>query len=70
MQEAIEDLTDFCTSNTNQQAIIVRELFTNVLEAKPRARKAIGHLLGCAFREKLISNDGFSAGYEKYQCVA
>ncbi|CAF0970215.1 unnamed protein product [Adineta ricciae] len=64
VKEAIEDLTDFCTSNTNQQAIIVRELFTNVLEAKPRARKAIGHLLGCASRQKVISNDGFPTGFQ------
>ncbi|CAF0971392.1 unnamed protein product [Adineta ricciae] len=64
VKEAIEDLTDFCTSNTDQQAIIIRELFTNVLEAKPRARKAIGHLLGCAFREKVISNDGFPTGFQ------
>ncbi|CAF3627118.1 unnamed protein product, partial [Rotaria sp. Silwood2] len=36
--EAVDDLTEFCTSNVDQQALIIRELFTNVLEAKSRAR--------------------------------
>ncbi|CAF3707843.1 unnamed protein product [Adineta steineri] len=60
--EAVEDLSDFCTSNTNQQAIIVRELFTNVLEGKPRARKAIGHLLDMTLQKNLISDQGFLSG--------
>ncbi|CAF1414012.1 unnamed protein product [Rotaria magnacalcarata] len=46
----------------DQQALIVRELFTNVLEAKPRARKAIGHLLGVALHKNIISNHGFLSG--------
>ncbi|CAF1002808.1 unnamed protein product [Adineta steineri] len=60
--EAVEDLSDFCTSNTNQQAIIVRELFTKVLEGKPHARKAIGYLLDMTFEKKLISDQGFLSG--------
>ncbi|CAF4161377.1 unnamed protein product, partial [Adineta steineri] len=60
--KAVEDLSDFCTSNTNQQAIIVRELFTNVLEGKPRARKAIGHLLDMTLQKNLISDQSFLSG--------
>lgn len=63
LQEAIEDLTSFCTPNVNQQAIIVRELFTKVLEAKPRARKAVGHLLDAALQKEIISTNGFLSGY-------
>ncbi|UJR37779.1 hypothetical protein I4U23_030471 [Adineta vaga] len=62
--DAIEDLSDFCTSKTNEQAIIIRELLTNVLEAKPRARKAIGHLLAVTLQRKVISNEGFLAGLQ------
>ncbi|CAF4238030.1 unnamed protein product, partial [Adineta steineri] len=57
--EAVEDLSDFCTPNTNQQAIIIRELFTKVLEGKPHARKAIGHLLDMTFQKNIISDQGF-----------
>ncbi len=64
-QEAIEDLTSFCTENLAQQAVVVRELFTNVLEAKPRARKAVGHLLDAALHKNVISTEGFLSGYEK-----
>ncbi len=62
----MDDLSSFCTKNIDQQAIIVRELFTNVLEAKPRARKAVGHLLDATLH-KDISSDGFLSGYEKIQ---
>ncbi|CAF1136629.1 unnamed protein product [Adineta steineri] len=60
--EAVEDLSDFCTPNTNQQAIIIRELFTNVLEGKPHARKAIGYLLDMIFQKNVISDQGFLSG--------
>lgn len=65
LQEAIDDLTSFCTPNVNEQAIVVRELFIKVLEAKPRARKAVGHLLDAAMDKEIISTDGFLAGYVK-----
>ncbi len=55
-------MSSICASNINQQAISVRELFTNVLEAKPRARKAIGHLLDAALQKNIISNEGFLSG--------
>jgi len=62
----MEDLTSFCAPVTNQQAIVVRELFTNVLEAKPRARKAVGHLLDVAIHKNAISNEGFVAGMKLF----
>lgn len=62
VKEALEDLADFCTSNDEHQSIIVRELFSNVLEAKPRARKAVGHLLDAAFHEKIFSADSVLKG--------
>lgn len=46
----------------NQQALIVQELMTKVLEAKPRARKAVGHLLDAALQKETISNEGFTSG--------
>ena len=58
----MEDLAAFRTPSDDQQALIVRELFTNVLEAKPRARKAVGHLLDAALDEKLISKEAFLSG--------
>ncbi|CAF1205745.1 unnamed protein product [Rotaria sordida] len=64
INEAIEDLRDFCISNINQQALIIRELFTNVLEAKPRARKAIGHLLDIVLHQNIISNEAFLSGFK------
>ncbi|CAF4758955.1 unnamed protein product, partial [Rotaria magnacalcarata] len=60
--EALDDVMEFCTTNVDQQALIVRELFTSVLEAKPRARKAIGHLLDVVLHKNIISNDGFLSG--------
>lgn len=35
----------------------------NVLEAKPRARKAVGHLLDAALNDEIISSDAFLSGY-------
>ncbi|CAM4941289.1 unnamed protein product [Rotaria socialis] len=64
IQEALDDVMEFCTTNVDQQALIVRELFTNVLEAKPRARKAIGHLLDVVLHKNIISNDGFLSGFK------
>ncbi len=63
-QEALEDLSSFCTENIDQQGIVVRELFTNVLEGKPRARKAVGHLLDAALHKNIISTEGFLSGYD------
>lgn len=62
LQEALEDLVAFRTPSSDQQALIVRELFTNVLEAKPRARKAVGHLLDAALNDSIISVDAFISG--------
>ena len=59
----MEDLSAFCTSSFDQQAIIVRELFTNALEAKPRARKAVGHLLDAAINVGILSTKAFHSGY-------
>jgi translation initiation factor 4G len=64
VKEAVEDLVDFCPPNTDHQAIIVQELFTNVLEAKSRARKAVGHLLDVALDKNIISNEGFVSGFK------
>lgn len=64
VREALEDVINFCTANTDQQALIVRELFINVLEAKPRARKAIGHLLDIVLHKNIIITDAFLSGYE------
>jgi hypothetical protein len=60
----LEDLAAFRTPSPDQQALIVRELFTNVLEAKPRSRKAVGHLLDAAINEEILSTDAFLSGYE------
>jgi hypothetical protein len=60
----LEDLAAFRTPSIDQQALIVQELFTNVLEAKPRARKAVGHLLDAALNEEILSTDAFLSGYE------
>jgi hypothetical protein len=60
----LEDLAAFRTPSLDQQALIVRELFTNVLEAKSRARKAVGHLLDAAINEEILSTDAFLSGYE------
>ena len=62
VKEALEDLIAFRTSNPDQQATIVRELFTNVLEAKPRARKAVGHLFDAALNDEILSVDAFLSG--------
>ncbi len=59
----MEDLAAFRTPSLDQQALIVRELFTNVLEAKSRARKAVGHLLDAALNEEILSTDAFLSGY-------
>ncbi|CAF0968729.1 unnamed protein product, partial [Rotaria sordida] len=64
VKEALEDLATFRTSSFDQQAIIVRELFTNVLEAKPRARKAVGHLLDAALNEDILSTEAFLSGFK------
>ncbi|CAF0991144.1 unnamed protein product [Rotaria sp. Silwood1] len=64
IQEAIEDVKEFCTTNIDQQALIIRELFTNVLEAKPRARKAIGHLLDIVLHKNIISEEAFLSGFK------
>jgi hypothetical protein len=61
-KDALEDLAAFSTPNIEQQRVIVRELFINVLEAKPRARKAIGHLLETALNREILSNKAFLAG--------
>jgi hypothetical protein len=58
----LEDLAAFRTPSIDQQGIIIRELFTNVLEAKPRARKAVGHLLDAALNEDALSTDAFFSG--------
>jgi hypothetical protein len=62
LQEAIEDLADFCLPALNCQTIVVHELIRNVLEAKPRARKAVGHLIGMAFHKEILSDDGIVEG--------
>lgn len=62
VKEALEDLIAFRTSNIDQQATIVRELFINVLEAKPRARKAVGHLFDAALNDEILSIDAFLSG--------
>ncbi|CAF2066461.1 unnamed protein product [Rotaria magnacalcarata] len=62
VKEALEDLAAFCTRSLDQQAIIVRELFTNVLEAKSRARRAVGHLLDAAHNDDNISETAFVSG--------
>ncbi|CAF3794594.1 unnamed protein product [Rotaria sp. Silwood1] len=64
VKEALKDLADFCTSNIEQQAMIVRELFINVLKAKPHARKAVGHLLDAALNEEILSTDAFLSGFK------
>ncbi|CAF1271490.1 unnamed protein product [Rotaria sp. Silwood1] len=64
IHEAIEDVKEFCTTNIDQQALIIRELFTNVLEAKPRARKAIGHLLDIVLHKNIISEEAFLSGFK------
>jgi translation initiation factor 4G len=64
VKEALEDLAAFRTPSIDQQALIVRELFTNVLEAKPRARKAVGHLLDAALNEEILSTDAFLSGFK------
>ncbi|CAF0862239.1 unnamed protein product [Rotaria sp. Silwood1] len=64
VKEALEDLASFRTSSFDQQAIIVRELFTNVLEAKPRARKAVGHLLDAALNDDVLSTEAFLSGFK------
>ncbi|CAF4655675.1 unnamed protein product, partial [Rotaria socialis] len=64
VKEALEDLATFCTRSFDQQAIIVRELFTNAFEAKPRARRAVGHLLDAAHNENLICEKAILAGVE------
>ena len=58
----MEDLSAFRTPIYDQQAIIVRELFTNVFEAKPRARKAVGHLLDPALHRGILSTEAFLSG--------
>ncbi|CAF4606172.1 unnamed protein product, partial [Rotaria magnacalcarata] len=40
----------------------VREVFTNVLDAKPRARRVVGDLLDAAHNENIISEKAFLAG--------
>ncbi|CAF4306495.1 unnamed protein product, partial [Rotaria magnacalcarata] len=62
VKEALEDLAAFSTRSFDQQAIIVREVFTNVLEAKPRARRVVGDLLDAAHNENIISEKAFLAG--------
>ncbi|CAF4270107.1 unnamed protein product [Rotaria sp. Silwood2] len=64
VKEALEDVATFRTSSADQQAIIVRELFTNVLEAKPRARKAVGHLLDAALNDDILSTEAFLSGFK------
>jgi hypothetical protein len=34
------------------------------LEGKPRARKAVGHLLDAALHKNIISTEGFLSGYD------
>ena len=63
VQEAIEDLTDFITTNVDHQALIVQELFVNVFEAKPRARKAVAHLLVSAVGKQILSEAGICDGF-------
>ncbi|CAF4325697.1 unnamed protein product, partial [Rotaria magnacalcarata] len=62
VKEALEDLVAFSTRSFDQQAIIVREVFTNVLDAKPRARRVVGDLLDAAHNENIISEKAFLAG--------
>lgn len=62
VKEALEDLAAFRTPSVDQQALIVQELFRNVLEAKARARKAVGHLLDAALNDELLSTDAFLSG--------
>ncbi|CAF3682682.1 unnamed protein product [Adineta steineri] len=64
VKEALEDLSLFRTPSLDQQAIIVRELFSNVFEAKPRARKAVGHLLDASLNDEIISTDAFISGFK------
>ena len=59
----MEDLNAFCTASQDQQALIVRELFVNVLEAKARARKAVGHLLDAALNDTVLLPNAFISGY-------
>ncbi|CAF3130422.1 unnamed protein product [Rotaria sp. Silwood2] len=64
IKEAQEDLSSFRTSSYDQQTIIIRELFTNVLEAKPRARKAVGHLLDAGVNQTILSTESFLSGFK------
>ncbi|CAF0867973.1 unnamed protein product [Adineta ricciae] len=64
VKEALEDLNAFCTASQDQQALIVRELFVNVLEAKSRARKAVGHLLDAALNDAILLPNAFISGFK------
>jgi translation initiation factor 4G len=57
----IEEYTENYSDNNDRP---VQELFTNVLEAKSRARKAVGHLLDVALDKNIISNEGFVSGFK------
>jgi hypothetical protein len=39
------------------------------LEAKSRARKAVGHLLDAALHKNIISTEGFLSGYDKKNSI-
>ncbi|CAF1326460.1 unnamed protein product [Rotaria sordida] len=64
IRDAIDDFIDFCTSNVKEQALIVQELMTNVLESKALARVAIGRLLDAVIHKKILSNEGFLSGFQ------
>ncbi|CAF1176047.1 unnamed protein product [Rotaria sp. Silwood1] len=64
VKEALKDLAAFYIPNLDQQAIIVRELFKNVLEAKPCASKAVGHLLDAALNDNVLSTEAFISGFK------
>ncbi|CAF0727027.1 unnamed protein product, partial [Didymodactylos carnosus] len=62
VEDAIEDLTDFHIRTSSDEELVVRELITNVLELKPRAMIAVGHLLDSAQKQQILSVDGITNG--------
>ncbi|CAF1343736.1 unnamed protein product [Adineta steineri] len=70
VKEGLQDLFAFYTPSHDQQAIIVRELFKNNLEAKPLARQGAGHLLNATLNGGIISTDAFISGFQMILEVA
>ncbi|CAF1438269.1 unnamed protein product [Adineta steineri] len=70
VKEGLQDLFAFYTPSHDQQAIIVRELFKNNLEAKPLARQGAGHLLNATLNGSIISTDAFISGFKMILEVA